>query len=55
MTHIDDEAIAALTAHYSRVLPSTAEGNTIGHLDLSLPGSAFYQMITLRRIALDLG
>jgi SAM-dependent methyltransferase len=34
VTHIDDEAIAALTAHYSRVLPSTAEGNTIGHLDL---------------------
>lgn len=34
VTHIDDEAIAALTAHYSRVFPSTPEGNAIGHLDI---------------------
>ena len=35
LTHIDDEAIAALTAHYSRVLPPTpAGGNDIGHLDV---------------------
>ena len=34
LTHIDDEAIAALTQHYARVFPETAAGNEIGHLDV---------------------
>lgn len=34
LTHIDDEAIASLTEHYSRVLPSTPGGSDVAHLDM---------------------
>eukprot|EP00966_Prymnesium_polylepis_P204764 4743547-Prymnesium_polylepis.1 len=34
LTHIDDEAVAALTKHYARTLPGTSSGSDLAHLDL---------------------